>query len=69
MEITLAITNDGRFFEMEGDRTIEVTNTASQIDRLIEALQFSQADIFVVLTPGEERPVPRGYRTSTRNIN
>jgi hypothetical protein len=60
MERTLAIASDGCLFETEGDRTIEAINTASQVDRLIEVLQLSQSDSFVVLPPGEKPPIPRG---------
>jgi GH24 family phage-related lysozyme (muramidase) len=69
MERSLKITSDGRLFEMEGDRTIYVIETAGQVDRLIEVLQFTPANIFTILPPGEEPPEARGIRQPTRNIN
>jgi GH24 family phage-related lysozyme (muramidase) len=69
MERSLKITSDGRLFEMEGDRTIYEIETAGQVDRLIDALQFTPANIFTILPPGEEPPGARGVRQPTRNIN
>jgi len=68
MERSLKIASDGRLFEMEDDQTIQVTKTEGQVDQLIEALQFTQAETFSILPLGEEPPTAKGSRTSTRNI-
>lgn len=69
MNRTVAIASDGHLFELEGDRTIGIINTSGQVNQLIEALELTEADSFVVLPIGEEPPVPRGDRISKRKIS
>jgi GH24 family phage-related lysozyme (muramidase) len=67
MERRLEIYSNGRVYELEGDRAIEVTETHGQIDALLDALQFTLATKFTI-APREKQPPdvnlaePRGSR-------
>ncbi|OUL27303.1 hypothetical protein BV378_11810 [Nostoc sp. RF31YmG] len=65
----LQIFQDGTLSELEDDTLVKVTETKRQVDLLIEALQFTQAETFTV-TPDDA--VPRGVaepRASRKRIN
>ena len=65
----LQIFQDGTLSELEDETLVKVTETKGQVDLLIEALQFTQAETFTV-TPDDA--VPRGIpepRGSVKTIN
>ncbi|MEH2124297.1 glycoside hydrolase family protein [Nostoc sp.] len=65
----LQIFQDGTLSELEDETLVKVTETKGQVDLLIEALQFTQAETFTV-TPDDA--VPRGVpepRSSIKRIN
>ncbi|MEH2253147.1 glycoside hydrolase family protein [Nostoc sp.] len=65
----LQIFQDGTLSELEDDTLVKVTETKGQVDLLIQALQFTQAETFTV--PPEDA-VPRGVpepRASIKRIN
>ncbi|MCC5610131.1 glycoside hydrolase family protein [Nostoc sp. CHAB 5834] len=65
----LQIFQDGTLSELEDETLVKVTETKGQVDLLIEALQFTQAETFTV-TPDDA--VPRGLpepRSPVKTIN
>lgn len=65
----LEIFKDGRVYEMQDDQPIQVIETEGQVQALIEALQFTQAETFTI-TPDDAVPpeVPEP-KAAIRKIN
>lgn len=69
MTRSLEIFNDGSLYEQENGQPIKLTETQGKVDLLLEALQFTQAETFIIAPPDAvppEIPEPRG---SGREIN
>ncbi len=69
MSRRLEIFKDGRVYEIQDDQPIQVIETEGIVQALMEALQFTQAEIFTILP---DDAAPRGVpepRASIRKIN
>jgi lysozyme len=73
MERSIKIFPDGRVVELEDDLPVKTTDTNGQVQELINALTFTQAEIFTIADPttdpSEEVAEPRGGAPSPRKIN
>ncbi|WP_017302030.1 lysozyme [Nodosilinea nodulosa] len=65
---TLELYADGSLYEYEDDQAVKLIETQGQINLLIEALQFSLAEMFTI-APGDKQPPDVVTRRGGRHIN